>query len=99
MTSIDTNQVDLNLSDDGDFLTTHFDELKYFPSNLKTYEDIHRFSLEENDLFWSVLARRRLQWFEDFKEVKSGSFSDENFRLKWFIGGKLNVSGNLLHIL
>ena len=38
------------------------------------------------------MARSRLAWFRDFKEVKSGSF--EQGRVEWFLGGQLNASVN-----
>ena len=77
-----------------EFLTASFPELAQFNEfNIKSYEDLHKFSLENNELFWSTLAKSRLEWFQPFTEVKSGNFGDPDFRLKWFIGGKLNVSG------
>jgi hypothetical protein len=91
MTEID--QVELQLVEENSFLTCRFDELQYFPSSLTSYHDLQKFSLEENELFWSTIARKRLQWFHDFDQVKSGDFNDKDFRLRWFIGGKINVSG------
>ena len=78
------------------FLTAKFPELanEFREYNLKSYEDIYRFSIENNDLFWSTLAKTRLDWYELFNQVKSGVFTEKNFTPKWFIGGKLNVSGN-----
>ena len=75
------------------FLTAPLPELKFFPDNLKYYESLHKFSIKNRELFWSHMARSRLEWFEDFTETTSGEFTDEDFHLKWFIGGKLNVSG------
>jgi hypothetical protein len=35
---------------------------------------------------------------KEFNEVTTGNFRDENFMLKWFLDGKLNVSGMLIFI-
>ena len=80
------------------FLTSHFPELEEFPKSIKSYEDLHKFSIEHNDEFWSTLAKSRLDWYEPFTQVRSGDFNDAELRLKWFIGGKLNVSGKLLNL-
>ena len=77
-----------------DFLTAPFPELKKFPKTIQNYKDLHKFSIENDELFWSTLAKSRLDWFKEFDIIKKGDFKDENFNLKWFIGGKLNVSGN-----
>jgi hypothetical protein len=80
------------------FLTAPFPELKSFPKTIQNYKDLHKFSIENDELFWSTLARSRLEWFKEFEIIKTGDFKDENFNLKWFIGGKLNVSGKLMHL-
>jgi len=77
------------------FLTASLPELKFFPDNLKDYASLHKFSIQNRELFWRFIARSRLEWFEDFTEITSGKLTDEDFRLKWFIGGKLNVSGEI----
>ena len=83
----------MTADDTKDFLTSEFPELRQFPTGIDSYEKLHRFSVENNDLFWSTIAKSRLQWIQEFSQVKSGDFNDENFKLKWFIDGKLNVSG------
>ena len=75
------------------FLSTTFPELSEFPKSIDSYEKLHKFSIENTEKFWSVVARRRLDWIHDFDKVTSGSFSDNDFHLKWFLNGKLNVSG------
>lgn len=79
------------------FLTANFPELSLFPREIKNYESLHKFSIEENDFFWSTLAKSRLDWYKPFEKVKEGDFSKnvDLFDLKWFINGKLNASGNL----
>lgn len=71
-----------------------FPELKDLPDNLDTYEKLHEFSLNNYEQFWSVIARKRLQWYQEFNQVTNlRSFHCEDFYLKWFDGGKLNASG------
>ncbi len=76
------------------FLTTPFPELKHFPNTIDSHESLHKFSIENADQFWSTIARSRLEWFQDFTAVSSGSFSDPEFKAKWFIDGKINVTVN-----
>lgn len=90
-----------------DFLTVKFPELTLFNQALRdgvarvsgecdkitSYEELHRFSIENNDLFWSTLAKSRLDWYQLFDKCTTGSFADSELKLKWFIDGKLNVSG------
>ena len=69
-------------------------ELKEFPDDIDTYEKLHKFSVENSELFWGTLARRRIEWYEEFHEVCNfKDFNAKDFNLKWFSGGKLNVSG------
>ena len=84
----------MELSDENKyFLTAPFPELKHFPDTIESYSSLHKFSIENKELFWSYLAKSRLEWFEEFTQVTEGKFTDEDFRLRWFLGGKLNVSG------
>ena len=75
------------------FLTANVPELSEFPSTINSHESLYKFSIENRELFWSTIAKRRINWYKEFTQVTSGSFSDEDFRLKWFADGKLNVSG------
>ena len=75
------------------FLTASLPELSEFPKRINNPESLYKFSIENRELFWSTIAKRRINWFKEFTQVTSGSFDDENFRLKWFADGKLNVSG------
>ena len=58
----------------------------------KSYEELHRFSIEHPDLFWGDQARLNLTWSRDFTramdcDMKAGQF-------KWFEDGTLNASVN-----
>ncbi len=82
------------------FLTAPFKELdklkELSKQNLDTYEQVHKLSIQQPDLFWSTLARSRIDWFTDFNKVTNDyNFKlTDDFKLEWFIGGKLNVSYN-----
>lgn len=76
------------------FLTANFPEIDKFPKEVNSYETLYKFSIENNELFWSILGKSRLDWYQPFDKVKEGDFNYiENFKLKWFINGKLNASG------
>jgi len=71
--------------------TTSFPELAEF-GNLTSHEDLHRFSIENPEKFWSILARSRLSWENDFHTGMDCEF--QTGRFNWFLGGKLNISYN-----
>lgn len=77
------------------FLTAKFPELTQFPKDINSYETLHKFSIQENDLFWSTVAKSRLDWIRPFNKIREGEFGQtDSFDLKWFLNGKLNVSVN-----
>lgn len=69
-------------------------EILQLSDKVTDYESLYKYSIEHRELFWSTLAKSRLQWFEEFDEITSGSFGDSDLDLKWFINGKINVSVN-----
>lgn len=52
---------------------------------------IYKESVENPQRFWGDLGRRRLKWFKLFDQVMDCDMDKGEF--KWFIGGKINVSG------
>uniref|UniRef100_A0A8D3D6Y0 acetate--CoA ligase n=1 Tax=Scophthalmus maximus TaxID=52904 RepID=A0A8D3D6Y0_SCOMX len=54
------------------------------------------FSVSSSDSFWSAVARHRLSWIRPFHTVQDCDLS--RGRIKWFEGGKLNVSGKFTNI-
>ena len=64
---------------------------KAFPQ-ISSHEELHRFSVEQPDLFWGELARSRLVWSQDFQQTLDCDMRAGRF--DWFLGGKLNVSVN-----
>ncbi|MCG5493132.1 acetate--CoA ligase [Ectothiorhodospira variabilis] len=63
--------------------------------NAEQYEAMYRQSVDSPDTFWAEQAEKYLTWFKKWDTVRSGSFEDEA-RVTWFQGGKLNVAYNCL---
>lgn len=61
------------------------------------YDKLYKESIEDPDAFWAKEAEKRLTWFKPFNKNKVSDWSfDGNLHVKWFEGGKLNVSYNCL---
>lgn len=58
------------------------------------YRDLYHQSLDDPETFWAEQAKR-LDWIEPWKTVKDTSF-DKPVHIRWFEGGKLNVSANCI---
>jgi acetyl-CoA synthetase len=56
---------------------------------------MHRRSVEEPDAFWAEEAQR-IDWIKPFTIVKNTSFHEEDFGIRWFEDGTLNLSANCL---
>ncbi len=72
------------------------EELKEFPSSIDSNDKLYDYSVNNYQHFWTVCAQKRIQWFELFTKctnVRDFNINDD-FHLKWFIDGKLNVSGS-----
>ncbi|MCW1987593.1 UNVERIFIED_ORG: acetyl-CoA synthetase [Sphingomonas sp. R1F5B] len=59
------------------------------------YLEMHRRSVEEPDAFWAEEAQR-IDWIKPFTKVKNTSFHEEDFGIRWFEDGTLNLSANCL---
>lgn len=71
-------------------------EKSYIKSRAE-YERLYRESVENPEIFWTKEAEKRLTWFKPFDKnrVTDWSFGDD-LHVKWFEGGRLNVSYNCL---
>ena len=58
------------------------------------YDTLYRESVEDPEGFWAKEAEKRLTWFKKWDRVLSHNFAEG--QVKWFEGGKLNVSYNCL---
>ena len=63
-------------------------------SGMDRYRELYERSITDPDGFWGDMAREHLEWIQPFDTVQSGDFEDLDIR--WFDGGKLNVSANCL---
>ena len=59
------------------------------------YDQLYAESVEDPDRFWRRIGRR-LDWIKDFSQVKDANFAIDDFHIRWFHDGKLNVSSNCL---
>ena len=61
--------------------------------NLDQYHELYNKSVEDPDAFWAEIAER-LTWYKKWDTVQEFDFVEAN--IKYFAGGKLNVSYNCL---
>ncbi len=59
------------------------------------YAASYQASIADPNRFWGLIGQR-LQWMKPFTRVKDVSFLPEDFRVRWFYDGVLNVSVNCL---
>ncbi|MFP6717813.1 MAG: acetate--CoA ligase [Alphaproteobacteria bacterium] len=60
-----------------------------------TYQRLYRQSLDDPEGFWAEQAQR-IDWIEPWRTVKETSFQRNDVSIKWFKGGRLNVSANCI---
>jgi acetyl-CoA synthetase len=59
------------------------------------YARMYERSVRDPEGFWGEQARR-LDWLRPFAQVKDTSFAADDFRIRWFADGALNVAANCL---
>jgi acetyl-CoA synthetase len=59
------------------------------------YLRLYQESVRDPHTFWSRIGRR-LDWVQPYSKVKDTSFEEQDFRIRWFYDGKLNVAANCL---
>jgi acetyl-CoA synthetase len=60
----------------------------------KEYEQIYKQSVDNPEKFWGEQAEKNLTWYKKWDKVLDYDFHKPS--IKWFTGGKLNVSVNCL---
>jgi acetyl-CoA synthetase len=60
------------------------------------YKEMYAHSITDPDGFWAQQAQALLTWSKPWTRVSDWSYDPGNLYIKWFIGGKLNVSYNCL---
>jgi acetyl-CoA synthetase len=63
--------------------------------NSDQYEYLYQQSINDPDAFWTEQAQI-IDWIKSFTKVKDVSFHPDNFHIRWFEDGILNVSYNCL---
>ncbi len=60
------------------------------------YEKLYNESIQNNDAFWAKVAEEQVTWFKKWDKVQEWKYSKDEVFVKWFLGGKLNISYNCL---
>ena len=61
-------------------------------SSLEQYEELYDRAKENPEMFWDEIGKSELHWFEPYSAVLEGDSTD----VKWYVGGKTNISYNCL---
>jgi len=61
--------------------------------NEEQYQQMYQESVENSESFWAKQAER-VHWFKKWEKVKEVDFNTAS--IKWYLGGKINVSYNCL---
>ena len=59
------------------------------------YQRLYQESMRDPTSFWARMGRR-IDWIQPFTKVKDTSFDLQDFRIRWYHDGKLNVAANCL---
>jgi acetyl-CoA synthetase len=59
------------------------------------YRSMHAAALDDAEAFWGHHGQR-LDWIEPYRQVKDCSFDEQDFRIRWYADGVLNVSANCI---
>ncbi|MCS6985182.1 MAG: acetate--CoA ligase [Leptospiraceae bacterium] len=62
--------------------------------SLEEYKKKYTYSIENPEEFWAREAEEHITWFRKWDKVLEHDFA--NAKIKWFLGGKLNLSYNAL---
>ncbi|MCU0835510.1 MAG: acetate--CoA ligase [Chromatiaceae bacterium] len=60
------------------------------------YESMYRRSVEDPEGFWGEQGERFVTWSRKWQRVLDYSYSADDLHIRWFDGGKLNISYNCL---
>ncbi|MBK1721122.1 acetate--CoA ligase [Thiocystis violacea] len=64
--------------------------------NAEQYASLYQRSIDDPNGFWAEQAEQFVTWSKPWDKVMDYSFDASNLYIKWFEGGKLNVSYNCL---
>ena len=60
------------------------------------YKAMYDRSIQDPEGFWAEQANHYLDWYQPFGKVWDWSYDQNNLYIKWFEGGKLNVTYNCI---
>jgi acetyl-CoA synthetase len=60
------------------------------------YEAMYERSVNDPDGFWAEQAEAFLDWYQPWDKVSDWSYDANDLHIKWFEGGKLNVTHNCI---
>ena len=64
-------------------------------ANDAAYRSMHAAALADPEAFWGVQGRR-IDWIKPYTKVKDVSFAKNDFHIRWYEDGVLNVSANCI---
>jgi len=64
--------------------------------NVADYKAMYQRSLDDPDGFWAEQAESFLDWYEPWDKVSDCSFAADDLHIRWFEGGKLNLTYNCI---
>lgn len=64
--------------------------------NKAQYDEMYQHSIESPEDFWSEQAKSLLSWYKPWDTTLDWSYAKDDLHIKWFEGGKLNVSYNCI---
>ena len=66
-------------------------------NSMEEYKEMHRRSIEDPGGFFSEMAEKHIEWFKKWDgPVEEYNYTGDDIKVKYFQGGKLNVSCNCL---
>ena len=74
--------------------TATFPHLIECHPELKTHNDLHKFSIEHPESFWDIQAKSMLTWSKMYSSDKIMNCDMKKGEFKWFEDGQLNASVN-----
>ncbi|MBI5141021.1 MAG: acetate--CoA ligase [Nitrospirae bacterium] len=71
---------------------------KAYVTSMDEYARMYKESIENPDAFWGGVADEHVTWFKKWDKVSDYNYgkSARDLHIKWYTGGKLNVSYNCL---
>ncbi len=80
------------------------DKLYDIPNNIKKgthiteakYKEMYQHSIDDPEGFWAEQAKTFLSWSKPWDKVMDWNYDQNDLHIKWFEGGKLNVTYNCI---